>query len=142
MFTIGTEPGPGFLRVVVTGPAGVHETCAGAVYIAELLRRTSSPRVLIDMMAFAPEFARSVALELLGPERVTLQGRPLTGSEDFAFMLERVPGSYVLIGNDGPDAGLPCMVHNPGYDFNDSNIEIGSAYWVLLAERFLHVQDA
>ena len=87
-------------------------------------------------------FARSVALELLGPERVTLQGKPLTGSEDFAFMLERVPGSYVLIGNDGPEAGLPCMVHNPGYDFNDSNIAIGSAYWVLLAERFLHVQDA
>ena len=29
------------------------------------------------------------------------------------------------------------MVHNPGYDFNDHNIGIGSAYWVLLAQRFL-----
>jgi hippurate hydrolase len=81
-------------------------------------------------------FARDVALELLGPERVTLQGQPLTGSEDFAFMLERVPGSYVLIGNDG-EAGTSCMVHNPGYDFHDGNIAVGSAYWVLLAERFL-----
>jgi hippurate hydrolase len=83
------------------------------------------------------EFARNVAIDLLGPERVTPQGPPLTGSEDFAFMLERVPGSYVLIGNDGPDAGIPCMVHNPAYDFNDRNIAVGSAYWVLLAERFL-----
>jgi hippurate hydrolase len=86
------------------------------------------------------EFARRVALELLGPERVTLQGEPLTGSEDFAFMLERVPGSYVLIGNDASGDGTaraPCMVHNPGYDFNDGNIAVGSAYWVLLAERFL-----
>ncbi|HYE41737.1 MAG TPA: M20 aminoacylase family protein [Ramlibacter sp.] len=85
------------------------------------------------------EFAREVALELLGADRVTLQGAPLTGSEDFAFMLERVPGSYVLIGNDGgPEgSGSPCMVHNPGYDFNDGNIAVGSAYWVLLAERFL-----
>lgn len=84
-------------------------------------------------------FAREVALELLGPDRVTLQGAPLTGSEDFAFMLERVPGSYVLIGNDGDPtgAGPPCMVHNPGYDFNDDNVAVGSAYWVLLAERFL-----
>jgi hippurate hydrolase len=81
------------------------------------------------------DFARAVALELVGPERVTPQGPPLTGSEDFAFMLEQRPGSYLLIGNgDGPGS---CMVHNPGYDFNDDNIAVGSAYWVLLAQRFL-----
>jgi hippurate hydrolase len=82
-------------------------------------------------------FAREVALELVGAERVTLQGPAVTGSEDFAFMLERVPGSYLLIGNgDGESAGA-CMVHNPGYDFNDQNIAVGAAYWVLLTERFL-----
>ncbi len=84
-------------------------------------------------------FAREVALELVGAERVTPQGPPLTGSEDFAFMLERVPGSYLLIGNGtGERAGEGgCMVHNPGYDFNDANIGVGGAYWVLLAQRFL-----
>jgi hippurate hydrolase len=82
-------------------------------------------------------FAREVALELLGPERVTLQGPALPGSEDFAFMLERVPGSYLLIGNGEGDSHGACMVHNPGYDFNDGNVAIGAAYWVLLAERFL-----
>jgi hippurate hydrolase len=82
-------------------------------------------------------FARQVALELVGEEKVTLQGPPLTGSEDFAFMLERVPGSYLLIGNGTGDAAGACMVHNPGYDFNDDNIAIGAAYWVLLAQRFL-----
>jgi hippurate hydrolase len=54
-------------------------------------------------------------------------------------MLERVPGSYLLIGN-GTGAGQGdggCMVHHPGYDFNDANMATGSAYWVLLAERFL-----
>ncbi|OYV02177.1 MAG: amidohydrolase [Burkholderiales bacterium PBB5] len=88
-------------------------------------------------------FAREVATELVGAERVTPQGPPLTGSEDFAFMLERVPGSYLLIGNgtaSGPGAG-GCMVHNPGYDFNDDNIATGSAYWVLLAERFLATKE-
>ena len=88
-------------------------------------------------------FAREVALELLGPDRVTLQGPPLTGSEDFAFMLEQVPGSYLLIGNgDGSDgrAGGGCMVHHPGYDFNDDNIAVGSAFWVRLAERFLSAE--
>jgi hippurate hydrolase len=88
-------------------------------------------------------FARAVATELVGADRVTPQGPPLTGSEDFAFMLERVPGSYVLIGNgtdSGPGAG-GCMVHNPGYDFNDDNIAAGSAFWVLLAERFLATKE-
>ncbi len=85
-------------------------------------------------------FVREVALELLGPDRVTLQGPPLTGSEDFAFMLERVPGSYLFIGNG--DAPGTCMVHHPGYDFNDDNIAIGSAFWVKLAERFLGAEGS
>ncbi len=83
------------------------------------------------------DFARQIALELLGPEHVTLQAPPLPGSEDFAFMLQRVPGSYLLIGNgEGSEQGA-CMVHNPGYDFNDDNIAVGAAYWVLLVQRFL-----
>jgi len=94
-------------------------------------------------------FAREVGLELLGEGGVTLQGPALTGSEDFAVMLEHCPGSYLLIGNgtgdgtgdgtrDGQGHGAGgCMVHNPGYDFNDDNIATGAAYWVLLAERFL-----
>ena len=88
-------------------------------------------------------FARAVATELVGADRVTLQGPPLTGSEDFAFMLAQVPGSYLLIGNGTGEQGGAgaCMVHNPGYDFNDDNVAIGSAYWVLLAERFLAAKE-
>ncbi len=82
-------------------------------------------------------FARKVALELVGAERVTLQGPALSGSEDFSFMLECVPGSYLLIGNGDGDSAGACMVHNPGYDFNDANLPVGAAYWVLLAQRFL-----
>ncbi|MFM7026230.1 MAG: M20 aminoacylase family protein [Limnohabitans sp.] len=85
------------------------------------------------------DFARDVAEELVGAERVTRQGKALTGSEDFAFFLEKVPGCYLLIGNgDGESGGHgACMVHNPGYDFNDDNVAVGSAYWSLLVERFL-----
>jgi hippurate hydrolase len=82
-------------------------------------------------------FAHEVGLVLRGASGVTLQGPALSGSEDFAFMLERVPGSYLLIGNGDGDSAGACMVHNPGYDFNDDNIAIGAAYWTLLAKRFL-----
>jgi hippurate hydrolase len=83
------------------------------------------------------DFARQVALDLVGPDRVVLNGPPLTGSEDFAFMLEKVPGSYLLIGNGDGDSAGACMVHNPGYDFNDDNIATGSDYWIHLVKTYL-----
>ena len=48
--------------------------------------------VLVNTAA-ETELARQVGTELVGAGRVTRQGRPLTGSEDFAFMLEHCPGS-------------------------------------------------
>jgi hippurate hydrolase len=92
--------------------------------------------VLVNAVA-ETDFARQVALDLVGPERVTLQGPALTGSEDFAFMLEKIPGCYLLIGNGDGDSAGACMVHNPGYDFNDDNIATGAAYWIALVERYL-----
>ena len=94
--------------------------------------------VLVNTVA-ETDFARSVAVELVGASNVVPQTRPLTGSEDFAFLLEQVPGSYLLIGNGDSASGGhgACMVHNPGYDFNDANLPIGAAYWALLVERFL-----
>ena len=82
------------------------------------------------------DFARQVALKLVGPERVTLRGPALTASEDFAFMLEKIPGSYLLIGNGDGDSAGACMVHNPGYDFNDDNIATGASYWKALVQAF------
>lgn len=80
-------------------------------------------------------FARSVAERLFGKERVNGNTSQRSGSEDFAFMLEKCPGSYFLVGN-GAGPGT-CMVHNPGYDFNDATLPIGAAYWAALTEAYL-----
>jgi len=85
------------------------------------------------------ELAREVALALVGADNVVLQTEPLTASEDFAYMLDQVPGSYLFIGNGDANHGGhgACMVHNPNYDFEDRNIPVGAAFWVALTERFL-----
>jgi hippurate hydrolase len=81
--------------------------------------------------------AIAVAQRHFPAAQVVPQGPMLTGSEDFAFMLERVPGSYLFIGNGvGQEPGA-CMVHNPAYDFNDHNIAIGATYWTVLAQDLL-----
>lgn len=81
------------------------------------------------------ELAASVAAEVAGAEHVDAAALPVMGSEDFAFMLEQVPGCYIFIGNGAGDGA--CMIHNPGYDFNDAILPLGSSYWVRLAESFL-----
>ena len=85
------------------------------------------------------DFARKIGCELVGEANVVLNTEPLTGSEDFAFMLEQLPGCYLLIGNGDQSTGGhgACMVHNSNYDFNDQNIRVGSAYWALLVEQYL-----
>ena len=87
----------------------------------------------------AQQTARAVAVarKHFPADQVNPQGPMLTGSEDFAFMLERVPGCYLFIGNGADGEPGACMVHNPAYDFNDHNIAPGAAYWIALVNELL-----
>jgi amidohydrolase len=78
------------------------------------------------------ETAASVLAEIVGEENVRRDVLPSMGSEDFAFMLQEKPGSYVWIGNGGS-----ANLHNPGYDFNDEILPLGASYWARLVERVL-----
>jgi hippurate hydrolase len=84
------------------------------------------------------EFARQIALELVGEEQVIAPFPPIAGSEDFAYFLQQRPGCFVRVGNG---TGKP-MLHNAHYDFNDDNVTVGAAYWTRLVERYLPVQLA
>jgi len=61
--------------------------------------------------------------------------QPVTGSEDFGFMLKEKKGCYALIGNGDTTGG--CMLHSPTYDFNDTIIPQGISYWVNLVQHKL-----
>tara|TARA_Y100001970_G_scaffold294213_1_gene448615 strand:+ start:13983 stop:15155 length:1173 start_codon:yes stop_codon:yes gene_type:complete len=76
-----------------------------------------------------------VAIDIVGEEGVNLSPTPGMGSEDFAYMLQEKPGSYIWIGNG--DGEGSCMVHNPGYDFNDEISPLGASYWAKLTEKLL-----
>ncbi|PZM15486.1 M20 aminoacylase family protein [Rhizobium tubonense] len=77
-------------------------------------------------------FARLVALETFGDSRIEQGFRPRTASEDFAFMLQAQPGSYLFVGN-----GDSAPLHSAYYDFNDAIIAPAAHYWVRLVETFL-----
>ena len=71
----------------------------------------------------------TIARELVEPEKV-ISLTPRMGSDDFAEMLQIVPGAYFLLGQS-PGPGL----HNPRYDFDDGIIAIGASILARIAER-------
>lgn len=82
------------------------------------------------------ELARAAALDWVGEQGLIADMRPLTGSEDFAFMLDKCPGSYLIIGNGDDEQSVMC--HHPRFDFNDQCLLVGASYWVKLVEKMLH----
>jgi hippurate hydrolase len=73
------------------------------------------------------------AAELVGEAKVERNKPPASASEDFSFMLEKVPGAYINLGNG--EASAP--VHNERYDFNDEIIPLGAALYARVVERKL-----
>jgi len=73
-------------------------------------------------------FAVAVAEEVGGAVEAEA-GREM-GAEDFAYFLERRPGSYLFIGN-GDTAGL----HHPAYDFDDRTAPYGASFFARIVER-------
>ena len=78
----------------------------------------------------------AAATELVGEAKVTRGKPPSMGSEDFSFMMEQVPGAYILVGN-----GEGAMPHNPRYMFNDEAIPFGAALYARIVERGLKSGD-
>jgi amidohydrolase len=60
---------------------------------------------------------------------------PAATSEDFAFMLQQVPGAYIWLGSR-VGRHSPSL-HDPAFDFNDEVLPIGAALLAALAERRL-----
>jgi amidohydrolase len=60
----------------------------------------------------------------IGPQGVSDAGHPSMGCEEFSLFQERVPGAFLMIGNDR--AGHPAVpIHAPNYIFNDRIIAPG-----------------
>jgi hippurate hydrolase len=86
------------------------------------------------------EVAAGVCTALVGVEHVDREPALIMASEDFSFMLEKVPGCYINIGNGGEESS--CEVHNPNYDFNDRALPLGVSFFVRLVETRLPVSTA
>ena len=85
------------------------------------------------------EFARSTAADLFGADRAITPAQPLTGAEDFSYVLNEVPGAFVLLGAcpSGTDPLTASSNHSAGAAFDDAVIADGITLYAELALRRL-----
>ena len=83
----------------------------------------------------------SAARALVGAAAVDEETQPVTGGEDFAFMLQAKPGAFVFLGGGSAPDGQVHGLHTPLYDFNDAALPHGVAFWVELVRRELGQVD-
>ncbi|MGH2457703.1 MAG: M20 metallopeptidase family protein, partial [Chloroflexota bacterium] len=101
---------------------------------AEVDYRSGCPALEND--AAKVDLARAALGELLGPDAV-LAREPVMGAEDFAFVLQRVPGAFMHLGVRAPGWGTPRPVHTATFDLDEDALPIGVAALAATALKFL-----
>lgn len=119
------------LPLLVAGIAGAHGLTA-EVNIVE-----GFPVTLCD--AGAVDFGEKVAREMFGEEAFLRLADPIMGAEDFAYVLEKVPGAMFFLGvsHEGDDWAHCCGIHSTRMMVDESVMPQGAAYLAGLASTFL-----
>jgi hippurate hydrolase len=116
---------------LVADIASAHGVRASAEYIDEY------PVTVNDAAETA--FAEQTVADLFGGERLLAQPNPLPGAEDFSFVLDEVPGAFIMMGAGLPDSDPATAPYNHAADavFDDSVLADGTALLAELALRRL-----
>lgn len=86
--------------------------------------------------AMAEQLGES-ARSLLGPEAV-FTSEPQMGAEDFAFVLQKVPGAMLWLGVKKPEWQEPKPLHTATFDIDESALPIGSSALAGVALDYLN----
>lgn len=119
------------LHRLAPGIAAAHG-CTADVHIEQ-----GFPVTLCDDRAVA--FGKAVVEDVFGQESWTSLSSPIMGAEDFAYVLEKVPGAMFFLGasHEGDDWRQCCGLHSNRMVLDDSVMARGAALHAAIAERFL-----
>lgn len=112
----------------------IHQLCQG-LEKAHDVRISVELRNIFNVLVNDPKCSQSyieAAREIVGEDNAELVDRRVTGSEDFADMLQVIPGAYCWIGHEG---SIP--LHNPGYVLDDGILPVGASIMARMVERRL-----
>lgn len=110
----------------------MREICAGfaTAYGAEISVEVRDGFSVLVNQEEQSRVVEEVARTVVDPAKVITRSTPKMGSEDFADMMQAVPGAYFWVGHDG---SVP--VHNPGYVLDDKILPIGASMLARIIEK-------
>lgn len=119
------------LSQLAEGIAAAH----GASATVEII--PGFPVTVCDGRAVA--LGEQVSRDLFGEEGWQTLDHPIMGAEDFAYVLEKVPGAMFFLGvaEQGSDWRACCGLHSPHMHLDEGAMARGAALHAALAERFL-----
>lgn len=119
------------LQLVAAGIAGAH----GLAVDVEIVE--GFPVTVCD--ARAVDFGEGVVRDLFGAHAFLRLDDPIMGAEDFAYVLEKVPGAMFFLGvsHEGEDWTRCCGIHSTRMMVDESVLPQGAAALAGLAEAFL-----
>ncbi len=113
--------------------------------IVEGIGQSLGCRVEIDLRVLTPAVINDpqVTLELQTlaardfPELHVDSSFQTMVSEDMAYLMQAVPGSYFMVGSANPDKGLNFGHHHPRFDFDESALPVAAGFMAAAAARLL-----
>jgi len=119
------------LREVAAGTAAAHGVEAEVAIIEGFPVTICDPR--------AVDLGRAVVSEALGEQAWRELPAPIMGAEDFAYVLDKVPGAMFFLGvaREGEDWRQCCAIHSPRMHVDESALPHGTAVLAGCALRFL-----
>lgn len=112
----------------------VESTAAAYRVQTDLICQCGLPPVIND--ANCSRLATECAVALMG-HKCLYEGNPSTGSDDFAYYLEKVPGVYAFlgVGNESEEERSPA--HSSGFKIDESMLYFGARMYTEYALRYL-----
>ncbi|SFF92513.1 hippurate hydrolase [Novosphingobium sp. CF614] len=119
------------IPLLAAGIAGAHGL------VAEVNILEGFPVTLCD--GGAVDFGERVAHAMFGPQAFLRLENPIMGAEDFAYVLEKVPGAMFFLGvsHQGDDWRHCCGIHSTRMMVDETVMPQGAAYLAGLAAQFL-----
>jgi len=63
--------------------------------------------------------------------------KPLMGSEDFSFYLEKVPGTFAFPGVENKEKGIIYPHHHPKFNIDEDILPLGTPLHVSVGMEYL-----
>lgn len=120
------------IEQVIKGQAAVHRCSAEIDFLGK--DNPTVPPTVNDERIY--EHVRRVSTEIVGEENIRL-APCFMGSEDFAFYLDKVPGSFLFLGTRNEKVGAVYPPHSPYFTVDEDVLPIGAAIHAAFAQSYL-----